>query len=339
MLESSRIFPMGSLLLAMVMVGSSVVAGRLMVEELPVFLGSALRFALASVLLVPALLLVEGGLPRLGRRTWAMLAAQSFLGSFAFTVFLLKGLALTSPASAGIITSATPAFMGLAAWLFFGERPRGRSLAGIALAVAGVLAINLDSAAGGSELASRPVLGNLLVLAAVGCETLFLLVRKALPEDRRRLSPLAVATLLSLLGLAYFLPAGLWEAWSHGLPAAHAQAWLAVAWYAVVITVGGYFFWFWGVTRVDGSMAGVATAALPVSSVGLSALVLGETPTIGMLAGCGLVLAGILAVSGVRLPGRFAVGRAEGLRPEAGRIDACKSGRCRAGSAAASRPD
>ena len=325
MRDPSRIFPMGSLLLAMVMVGSSVVAGRLMVEELPVFLGSALRFALASALLAPALLLAEGGLPRLGRRTWAMLAAQSFLGSFAFTVFLLKGLALTSPASAGIITSATPAFMGLAAWLFFGERPRGRSLTGIALAVAGVAAINLESVGGGSELASRPVLGNLLVLAAVGCETLFLLVRKALPEDRRRLSPLAVSTLLSLLGLVFFLPAGLWEAWRYGWPAA--EAWLAVVWYAVVITVGGYFFWFWGVTRVDGSRAGVATAALPVSSVALSALVLGETPTLGMLAGCGLVLAGILAVSGMRLPGLFAAGHKEGSRPRAGQARACKTGR------------
>ncbi|EMG37895.1 DMT(drug/metabolite transporter) superfamily permease [Desulfocurvibacter africanus PCS] len=328
MRDSSRITSMGSLVLAMFMVGSSVVAGRLMVEELPVFLGSALRFALASALLVPALLFVEGGLPRLGKRTWAMLTAQSFLGSFAFTVFLLKGLALTSPASAGIITSATPAFMGLAAWLFFGERPRGRSLAGIVLAVTGVLAINLDSVTGGSELASRPVLGNLLVLAAVGCETLFLLVRKALPEDRQRLSPLAVSTLLSLLGLAFFLPAGLWEAWHHGWPAAGLEAWLAVVWYAVVITVGAYFFWFWGVMRVDGSMAGVATAALPLSSVGLSALVLGERPTAGMLVGCALVLTGILAVSGVRLPKRFGAGNPNGLRTREARAESCKSEKC-----------
>ncbi len=306
--DSSRALAMGSLVLAMSMVGSSVVAGRLMVDELPVFLGSTLRFALASALLLPLLLKVEGGLPRLGGRTWVMLAMQSFLGSFAFTVFLLQGLALTSPASAGIITSATPAFMGLAAWLFFRERPRGRSLAGIALAVAGVLAINLEAATGGSELAPKPLAGNLLVLAAVGCETLFLLVRKALPEDRRRLSPLAVSTLLSLLGLAFFLPAGLWEAAHAGWPSAGPRAWLAVAWYAVVITVGGYYFWFWGVTRVDGARAGIATAALPVSSVALSAMVLGETPTPGMLLGCGLVLAGIVAVSGVR-PGSRGAGK------------------------------
>lgn len=299
--DTSRALAMGSLVLAMAMVGSSVVAGRLMVEELPVFLGSALRFALASALLLPLLLAVEGGLPSLSRRTWAMLAAQSFLGSFAFTVFLLKGVALTSPASAGIITSATPAFMGLAAWLFFRERPRGRGLAGIALAVAGVLAINLQGAGGGSDLAPRPVAGNLLVLAAVGCETLFLLVRKALPEDRRSLSPLAVSTLLSLLGLAFFLPAGVWEAARGGLSEAGPRAWLATVWYAVVITMGGYYFWFWGVTRVDGARAGVATAMLPVSAVALSALVLGEQPTPGMLLGCGLVLAGIVAVSGVKL--------------------------------------
>ena len=74
-----------NLTLAMVIVGSSVVAGKIMVDELPVFLASTLRFILALAILIPILYLREGGLPRLSRRSWIMLGVQSLCGSFLFT--------------------------------------------------------------------------------------------------------------------------------------------------------------------------------------------------------------------------------------------------------------
>jgi drug/metabolite transporter (DMT)-like permease len=278
--------------LAMVLVGSSVVAGRIMVEELPVYLASALRFALALAILLPLVRVREGGLPRLSRRTWLKLAVQSLCGSFLFTVFLLRGLTLTGPASAGVITSTTPACMGLIAWLFLKDRPSRRVLIGILLSMAGVLAVNLVEGAGPGG--AHPVPGNLLVLAAVLFESLFLLIRKTVPEP---LSPLAASTVLSLFGLVWFLPMGLVEAARTDLAAISATGWLVVLYYGAFVTVLAYLFWFAGVTRVPPSTAGVFTAVMPVSALALSALALGEPIGWQQLAGCACVLVGIVLIS------------------------------------------
>ena len=191
-----------NLTLAMVIVGSSVVAGKIMVAELPVFLASAMRFILALAILIPIICIREGGLPHISRRSWLMLATQSLCGSFLFTVFLLYGLTMTGPASAGIITSTTPACMGIIAWLFLRDRPSINTVGGIIVSVLGVLVINTVQNSGGVS-GSNPLLGNMLVLGALVFESLFLLIRKTVPEP---LSPLAVSTIISFFGLLLFLP-------------------------------------------------------------------------------------------------------------------------------------
>ncbi|MCK9240861.1 DMT family transporter [Desulfocurvus sp.] len=285
--------PLGACLclaLAMAIVGSSVVAGKLLVAELPVQLASALRFACAALVLVPLLLLREGW-PRVSARSLAVMLAQAACGGLLFNVLLLQGLRATSAGAAGIITSTTPAAMACTAFVLLGERPARRTLAGVALSVAGLAAVNLQGMAqnaGGAALG-----GNLLVLGAVLAESLFLLLRKAVPEP---LSPLAVSTLMTVFGLGLFAPGALAQARGFDFAALDATSWAVVAYYGLVVTVAAYLLWFRGVTRVGAGTAGVFTAVMPVSAVGLSALVLGEAPGPGHLAGAGLVLAGIWCI-------------------------------------------
>lgn len=286
-----------NLSLAMVLVGSSVVAGKVMVAELPVFLASALRFGLALCILIPLVWRREGGLPRISRRSWLLMGAQSLCGSFLFTVFLLYGLTHTGPSSAGIVTSTTPACMGLIAWLFLGDRPRGATGAGIVLSVLGVAVINMAGGQTGGQsgvTGDDPALGNLMVLGAVVFESLFLLLRKTVPEP---LSPLAVSTVISLFGLLWFLPMGVVEALTADLSGVGWAGWLSVVYYGVFVTVAAYLFWFAGITKVPASTAGVFTAIMPVSALVLSVLVLGEPVGWPQLAGCGCVLGGIVLIS------------------------------------------
>ena len=286
-----------NLSLAMVLVGSSVVAGKVMVAELPVFLASALRFGLALCILVPLVRRREGGLPRISRRSWLLMGAQSLCGSFLFTVFLLYGLTHTGPSSAGIVTSTTPACMGLIAWLFLGDRPTIATGAGIVLSVMGVAVINLAGGMSGGQsgvTGDDPALGNLMVLGAVFFESLFLLMRKTVPEP---LSPLAVSTIISLFGLLWFLPMGVVEGLTTDLSSVGWVGWLSVVYYGVFVTVAAYLFWFAGITKVPASTAGVFTAIMPVSALVLSVLVLGEPVGWPQLAGCGCVLGGIVLIS------------------------------------------
>lgn len=284
--------PLGACLnlaMAMLLVGSSVAAGKFMILELPAHLASALRFACAALVIVPLTLFLEG-VPRLSARSWGILFVQAACGSYLFNVFLLAGLERTTAGAAGIITSTTPACMGLTALLFLGERPSRGALAGIALSVAGVLAVNLrHTGADAGALA-----GNALVLCAVMAETFFLLLRKRIHEP---VSPLAVSAAMTVFGLLLFTPGALVQARGFDFAAVSAASWGVVAYYGLFVTVAAYLFWFSGVARVGAGTAGVFTAVMPVSALVLSALLLGETVTPGALAGCGLVLAGILCTA------------------------------------------
>ena len=276
---------------AMVIVGSSVVAGRMALDEMPLYSSQALRFALACLVLLPLQFLREGGLPRLALRHWAVVAGLALTGSLLFNVLLLHSLRLTSAAAAGIIASTTPACMALMAVAFMGERLTRNAWAGIGLAVAGVAALNLTGASGGGQ----SLTGNLLALGAVVAESLFLLLRRALP---RGLAPLTVATLVSLAALALFAPLSAFElAQGAGVPAIGLGGWLVVLYYGLIITILAYVFWFRGVTRVTPSTAAVMTGVMPVAAASLSWIVLGEPVRPEQVAGCGLVLGGILCMA------------------------------------------
>ena len=283
---------------AMVIVGSSVVAGKMMVAEVPLYLASLLRFALAAALLLPLIRLREGGLPLLAPHTWLVLLGQSLLGSFLFTVLVLYGVQRTTAGAAGIITSTTPACVALIAWPLLGKRPGRREGWGVGLAVLGLLCIHLATtgSAQTGNAAPAPLSGNLLVLGAVACESLFLLLRKTVREP---LTALGASTVVTLGGLAWFLVPGIVEGlrldWATVPPA----GWLLVGYYGAVVTVLAYLLWFVGVVRVDAAQAGAFTAVMPVAALLLSRLALGERLTLWHAVGCVAVLAGIALVSGV----------------------------------------
>lgn len=292
MSQSLRFRPCLDLCLAMAIVGSSVAAGKLVVATMPVGLAMGLRFVLAAALSLPLLYRREGGLPRLSARSWALLLVQALCGVFAFNWLLLWGLARTSAVSAGVVAGTTPLTMGLASALLFRERPGWAGWLGIALAAAGVMALNTSGAGEGPAGVSWTGLG--LVLAAVCCETAFLLLRKALREP---LSALAGATLMSCLGLVLFAPFAVADALTQGLGSLTPGAWVLIGWYGAGISVAAYLFWFRGVVTTPAHAAGVFTGVLPLSAVGLSALVLGEALDPAQAAGCVAVVAGIVLVS------------------------------------------
>jgi drug/metabolite transporter (DMT)-like permease len=281
----------------MLAVGSTVVAGKLAVHGLPPFLATALRFALATPVLALAMRLGKAPWPRLDARTLGLLAVQAAAGSTGYTAFLLAGLRLTPAADAGVLLGALPAATGVLSVLLLRERLRSRNLLAITLASLGVLLTALQPGAG--LPAARALAGDALVLAAVGCEALFLLLNKRL---RTPVAPLALATLMSAFGLLFALPPALLELASRAPPAWSPGALLAVAWYALGPTALGYWLWYRGAARLSGAQAAPFTALAPPTALLLSALLLGERLHAAQLAGTALVVAAVLMGIGGAAP-------------------------------------
>lgn len=276
---------------AMITAGSTVVASKIIGAGLPPFTATALRFGLALPVFVLLMRLTRTPWPRTDRHDAGLLCVQAVCGSVGYTAFLIAGTRHVPAAEASIVLGSLPAVAALTSALVLRERLAPRTLVAIALATCGVLAV--AGHAGGSLHSWR---GNALLLAAVACESVFILLNKRLHVA---LPPLALSTAMAALGLLGALPLALLETLGHA-PHLSAPALLGVAYYALVPTVAGFWLWYAGAARLPGGEAALFTAIAPVAGVLLSAWLLGERVTGTMQVGLVLVTAAVLLQARLR---------------------------------------
>lgn len=282
-----RVLAYLSLSAAMLTVGSTVVVSKIIGAGLPPFAATALRLAIALPAFVVLMRVTRTAWPRPDRHDAWLLCVQAVCGSVGYTVFLIAGTRLTPASAAGVLIGALPAVAALMAIVLLRERPRTGVLAAIALATGGVLTV---ASTGGGMAGRHSLHGDLLILAAVVCESLFILLNKRLHKP---LPPLALAATMTALGLLGALPLALAELVRQPLQW-NAASWLGVAYYAAVPTVAGFWLWYAGAARVSGTEASLFTAIAPASGVLLSAVVLDEPLAPRMLAGLALVIGAVL---------------------------------------------
>ncbi|MED0708881.1 DMT family transporter [Aneurinibacillus aneurinilyticus] len=281
------------IVLAMIIVGSSVVAGKLIVQSFPVFLASELRFLIATIILFPILIKFEG-FPSIGKRDLLILFLQALFGVFLFNIFMLYGLTITTAIEGGIITSTIPAVTGCLAFLFLREKLTKSVITGILLAVLGTLTINFSDSFTTVGRGSSPLLGNLLIFGAVISEALFIIFGKFIVQ---RVSPLAISTVVSIFGTILFLPFSLYEGNRFNFGEVSIAEWGLVFYFGIVVTVIAFILMYQGVSKVSASTAGVLTGVLPMSSVILSVVILGEKVSFIHLIGIGFTLTAIYLIA------------------------------------------
>ncbi|MGO7369252.1 DMT family transporter [Rhizobium ruizarguesonis] len=275
------------LALAMLTVGSTVVASKLIASGLPPFSATALRFAIAFPVLLLLMRATGARLPRFSRHDRLILVIQAGAGSVGYTTLLISGLSLTSAADAGVIIGTLPVVSAAISILLLRERPQRALLLAVALATAGVLSIAFTPDAAGGSLS-----GNALIFLAVVCEGLFILLNKRLKTE---IAPLAQSTLMAGIGFIVAAIPAIFEApFAHGIST---SALGAVVYYALVPTVGGFLLWYAGAERVSGTEAALFTALAPVSAVMLAFIILGEPVGLSQIAGIACVLAAVLGLA------------------------------------------
>lgn len=275
--------------LAMAMVGSFVVIGKLLDAALPIGLLSWLRFSVALLLLWPWVYWQK--LPQPRGREWGQLALASFCGVFGFSLCTLYGVRDLPGVEAGILLGTLPACVALVAWVVLKQRPDRR--AAIAIALACLATLLLHAPAQGA-LGGHPARGSLLIILALLGEGVFAAMGQTLGQ---RLSPLVVTTWVSTFAWLMFLPLAIWESpdvvWSQ-LGLSHLAT---VLYLGLGITVLCFALFFNGVRQISSAATGVLTTVLPLSATLLSALVLHEPLQLQHGVALGLVVAAVLVVA------------------------------------------
>jgi drug/metabolite transporter (DMT)-like permease len=282
----------------MLLVGSNVGIGKSIVTFVPVPLFALLRFVIAMAVLGPLLRVAK--LRRVKRDEWVNLFLQALFGTFGFTLLMLNGVLRTSAVAAGVITSTIPAVVALLSWLILKERPNGRALASIALAIVGVVVINLAHVkqnAGGAISFT----GNLLVLGAVCCESLYVILSRRLTQT---LAPIDICAYTHLFGLLLMLPLGAGALAHFDYRAVPFSVWALLLWYGLSASIFSFWLWMKGIRHVPGSLAGVFSAVLPVAAAIYGITFLGERPTLahGFALACVIAGIGLASLKDRRVP-------------------------------------
>jgi drug/metabolite transporter (DMT)-like permease len=285
------------LIAAMVLVGSNVGVGKSIVAFIPVPLFALLRFVIAMAVLWPLLRLSK--MRQVRRDEWANLFLQALFGTFLFTLLMLAGLQRTSAVAAGVITSTIPAVVALFSWLFLKERPNGRALISIALAIVGVAVVNVAQNSVGAHEAGRvhsdsSMLGNLMVLGAVCCESLYIILSRRLTQT---LPAIDICAYTHLFGFLLMLPLGFSALVSFDYTSVSLSVWSLVLWYGLSASIFSFWLWMKGIRHVDGSLAGVFSGLLPIAAALYGIVFLGERLTIAHGIALACVVAGIVLAS------------------------------------------
>ncbi|KVT67891.1 DMT family transporter [Burkholderia ubonensis] len=281
------------LIVSMLLVGGNVGIGKSIVVFVPVAILATLRFVIAIGVLWPLFRPVKMRAVRRGE--WLNLFLQAFFGTFMFTLLMLNGVQRTSAVAAGVITSTIPAVVALFAWLILREKPNGRALVSIALAIVGVVTINFaNGGATATGATAGSLTGNLLMLGAVCCESIYVILSRRLTQT---LAPIDICAYTHLFGLLLMLPLGAGAMWHFNYASVPASIWALVVWYGLSASIFSFWMWMKGIRHVPGSLAGVFSAVLPVAAAVYGIVFLGERPTLAHGFALACVVTGIVLAS------------------------------------------
>lgn len=204
-----------------------------------------------------------------------------------YFIFEAKAVENTTASQAGLLTAMLPILVMVAAAIFLKERIGARSWFGATVAVGGVCWLTLQSRP--SADAPNPLLGNFLEFLAMLCATGYTIAMKNLTV---RYSPFFLTAVQAFAGCLFYLPL-LWLP-STVLPdKLYPGPGLAILYLGAVITLGAYGLYNYGLKQVPANKAAAYVNLIPIFSVVMGWMLLGESLTGGQTVAAMVVMGGV----------------------------------------------
>ena len=205
-----------------------------------------------------------------------------------YFIFEAKALQYTTAGQAGMITSMMPLITAIGAGIFLKELISKKLIFGSLIAISGAIWLSLS--ASGSQNASDPLLGNTLEFLAMFCAAGYAISIRHLIK---KFSALFLTAIQAFMGCIFFLPFALWE-YNTMVMDFNQEALLWVVYLGVVVTLGGYGLFNYALGRVEASKASMFVNLIPVFTLILAFLILGEKLTYVEMVASIVILSGVV---------------------------------------------
>lgn len=273
--------------------GSTYLANRFIIVDVPPLLAGGYRFLVGGALLAAVVAAVAG------RRAFGMTRAQ--LGTTALSGLLLPawgngivtlGQQQVSSGLAALLIAAVPLYIVVLRALT-GDRPGVRTVVGVGVGVVGLALLLLTGSSGSGGTEGSAWWGPpLVLLAGLGWATgTFATTRLPVPAN-----PFALAAVQMLVGGAVLLAVSTVKGDRLDVAAVSAQAWWAWAYMAVVVSLGAFSAYAYALASLPVSTVATYAYVNPVIAVLLGVTVAGETFSALQIVGGAVVLGAVVLV-------------------------------------------
>jgi drug/metabolite transporter (DMT)-like permease len=290
----SRTPPLAALAVAILAVSTSAVLVRW--SEAPSVVLAFYRVLLTTLLVAPFLLTrYAGDFAAFRRRDFLVATLTGAALALHFAAYF-ESLAWTSVAASVTLVQSQPLFVAVGAALVLSERIGTRKAIGIAVAIAGMVAMSAAEFLSGSAVAgARPLYGNSLAVLGALMAAVYVLVGRSL-RQRVALVPyvIVVYTACTITLLVVALVDG------QQLTGYDQREWLIFLALAVGPGLFGHTVVNWALEHVESSVVSVSLLGEPVGATVLALAFLGESPGLTTVLGGVVVLFGIYVTSSAR---------------------------------------
>lgn len=260
------------------MVGLCIVASKVLVQRYSPVMILCVRFAIASLLLLAMHFIFSKAkltpLKQLTTKDWIFIVLQALCAGAFFNILLLIGLHYTS---------ALPAIIAILSILFLKEKLTRNTMLYISLAVFRLILINTHNL---NFNGNHHLLGSFFILLSLLPEATYYILSKI---HRNKLPIFLVSCLMNLINLPILFIILSFNLGHSPLVISHQSLLLFL-----LLGLGSglfYVFWFLSCKKVPGSLAGMTTAFMPIATLIIATIFLGEQVTEWQLAGMLCIIA------------------------------------------------
>jgi len=255
----------------------------------------AFRFQVAGVVML-AIYYSKKERARLQRRHIWTIIYLGFFGVIVNQGLFTLGLAYTTSSHSAIISAIDPVMiLALACVMGIETLSFGKAI-GVALAFAGIMALETEN---GSPANSPLLIGDLISLGAAIGFSVYAVLSKRIAEIY---GSVALNTFNIIVAALVFLPIAVRQGIALDWRGVGWQGWAALCYAAVFSSVLAYLIFFWALRHLDPSRVAVVNYLQPILVILLAAALLSEHLTRHLLVSTGLVLLGVyLAERGARI--------------------------------------
>jgi drug/metabolite transporter (DMT)-like permease len=261
---------------------------KIALEDLPPLSLNAIRFTIASLLLLIFLWIKERNLS-IHREDISQLILLAIIGNTAYQLFFIYGISFTTAGNSAILYGTVPIFVGLLSSILGVEKITRRIWQSVIISFVGIILI-IVSTGKALAISSQSWIGDLLILGATICWATYTVLSKPL---LKRYTPTKLTTLTIAIGTIPLVLISIPSLYIQRWDSVSTQGWLAITYSSCLAIALGYVIWYTGVSHVGNARTSLYENLAVVVGVAVAWIFLSESMSFLQIIGAVLVFIGL----------------------------------------------